>query len=427
MKSIAIINWVSILYLAGTIVGLYFLNVLPSWLFTFGLALAVLIFIRYHKNSSARQFFVLALVLLLSLFRTTRSLGKEFPIGTLTVRGFVSEPPLFLERVQRFPLKTDWGTVLVTSEGRGRPFSYGDILEVSGDFKRRRNVAEVRFPKIVKLEGRAGNPLFALTYTWRERFKETLFSILPPSEAAVSVGILLGTQGVTDRALMENLRITGTTHIISVSGYNISIIITGLIIALSFVSTEILLVPLLLIVLLFDSLVGFTPPVVRATLMGIMIFLGRAVGRQRSTTDALLLSAALIAFFDPQALLTTSFQLSFLATAGIIYLYPYIIKLFKGWPALIGEDLAVTFSAQLAVLPVIVYYFGTISLVSPLSNLLVGWTIPALMVLSFLTGFLGQIWLPLGQLFGALDLVLLNYFVKVIEVLSKVPWASVTF
>jgi len=363
--------------------------------------------------------------LFLGLFRTAGSFGANFPVGTMTLRGYVTEAPVFSQQSQKFPLKTAYGTAFVTTDKYSSLYSYGDVLEVSGDFSKRYNVVGVRFPKIMKLPGNEGNFLFAAVYGLRANFTNILTSILPSPENSLASGVLLGTGGITDKKFIENLRITGTSHIVAVSGFNVSIIIIGVLTLLSFGSTKISLLPLLLIVFLFDLLVGFTPPVLRATFMGLMLFFARFIGRQRNTTDALLISAAVIAFLDPQSLSSVSFQLSFLATAGIVYLYPFIYRYLAGIHDFFREPLALTLSAQVAVLPISIYNFGTFSLISPLANLLVGWAITPLMALTFLTGFFGWLIYPLGQLFGALDLVLLTYFVKIIALLAKIPWASI--
>lgn len=425
LKSIATIDWICALYLVGTVLSLLFLHAFPGWLFFVTLIILGALSYNFKKNQPALNVIFFIFFLFLGLFRTAGSFGADFPVGTMTLRGYVAESSVFSQQSQKFPLKTIYGTALVTTDRYTSLFSYGEVLEVSGDFSKRYNVSQVRFPKILKLPGNQGNFLFAAAYNLRDNFTKTLTSILPSPESSLASGLLLGTGGISDKNFIETLRITGTSHIVAVSGFNVSIIIIGVITLLSFGSTKLSLLPLLLIVFLFDLLVGFTPPVLRATFMGLMLFFARFVGRQGNTTDALLISAAVIAFLDPQSLGSVSFQLSFLATVGIVYFYPFVYRLLTGVHDFFREPLALTLSAQAAVLPISIYNFGTLSLISPLANLLVGWVITPLMALTFLTGFLGGIIYPLGQLFGAIDLVLLTYFVKIIELLAKIPWASI--
>lgn len=425
LKSIATIDWICAFYLIGTLLSLLFLHTFPGWLFFVTLIILGALFYSFKSNRPVLKTIFFIFFLFLGLFKTAGSFANEFPVGVMTLRGYVTEAPIFSQQSQKFPLKTVYGTALVITDKYTSPYSYGEVLEVSGDFSKRYNVTQVRFPKILKLPGNQGNFLFAAAYGLRDSFTRVLTSILPSPENSLASGLLLGTGSITDKNFIETLRITGTSHIVAVSGFNVSIIIIGVITLLSFGSTKLSLLPLLLIVFLFDLLVGFTPPVLRATFMGLMLFLAKFVGRQRNTTDALLISAAVIAFLDPQSLGSVSFQLSFLATAGIVYLYPFIYRYLAGLHDFFREPLALTLSAQVAVLPISIYNFGTLSLISPLANLLIGWTITPLMALTFLTGFFGGFIYPLGQLFGALDLVLLTYFVKIIALLSKIPWASV--
>ncbi len=425
IKNIATIDWVCLSYLIGAALRLFFPHVFPGWFFLIVLAILGFFYYSFKTDSRALKAIFFIFFLFLGLFRTAGSFTTKFPLGSSTVRGHVAEAPVFSGQSQKFPLKTVYGTVVVTTKRYGYPFLYGDVLEVTGEFSKRQKTVEVRFPKVIRLPVNEGNFLFASAYNLRDKFTAVLTSILPSPENSLATGVLLGTSGITDRNFIESLRITGTSHIVTVSGFNISIIIMGVITLLSFGSTKASLIPLLLIVFLFDLLVGFTPPVLRATFMGFMLFLVKYVGRQKNTTDALLFSAAVIVFIDPQSLNSISFQLSFLATAGIVYLYPFVYNSLSPLHDLFREPLALTLSAQVAVLPIIIYNFGTLSLISPLANLLVGWAITPIMALTFLTGFFGWLIYPLGQLFGALDLVLLTYFVKIIELLAKIPWASI--
>ena len=425
LKSIATIDWICAFYLIGAVLSHFFLRAFPGWLFLLTLVILGALSYNYKRNRPVLNATFFTFFLFLGLFRTAGSFTTKFPLGTMTLRGYVAEAPVFSQRSQKFPLKTSYGTAFVTTDKYAFPILYGDVLEVSGDFSKRKNIVEVGFPKILRLPGNEGNFLFAAAYSLRNNFTNILTRILPSPENSLASGLLLGTSGITDKNFIENLRITGTSHIVSVSGFNVSIVIIGVLTLLSFGSTKLSLLPLILIVFLFDLLVGFTPPVLRATFMGLMLFFAKFVGRQRNTTDALLFSAAIITFLDPQSLSSVSFQLSFLATAGIVYFYPLTYRFLSGIHDFFREPLALTLSAQLAVMPIIIYNFGTLSLISPLANLLVGWAIIPLMALTFLTGFFGVIIYPLGQFFGALDLVLLTYFVKIIELLAKIPWASV--
>ncbi len=426
LKSIAVVDWLAAFYLIGTVLGLYFSPVLPRWFPFLVFPVLAAFAVSFRQKKTSLKFIFYFLILSFGLFRSIKASQSSSLQGLSSLRGYVADSPVLLERSQKFPLKTNFGTVLVTTDKYGTSFSYGESIEVSGDWRKVNRGLEARFPKITKLGGNQGNFLYNLTFSFREKFRKELTMILPEPEASLASGVLLGTHGITNKQFIENLRITGTSHIVSVSGFNISIIITGLIIALSFMSTTAVLLLLLPIVFVFDLMVGFTPPVLRATFMGLLLFAARMMGRQQNVTDALLISAAVIAAFTPLSLTSLSFQLSFLSTAGIVYLYPLISRLFDSWPAAIGGTLAATLSAQIAVLPITVYNFGTVSLISPLANLLVSFSIVPIMILSFLTGFLGQVLLPLGQIFGALDVVLLTYFVKIIDLLARIPWAAIS-
>lgn len=423
-RKLAVVNLISLTVLAGSLVGFYIVPFFSAAFFLVSSVFLLFLAFGFRQDLKMLKLFFFLLIFLLALFRANVFLNREPIQGEITIRGKIAEVPMWLSGVQTLTVETEKGPVLVKT-AKYPLYSYGDILEISGNFRKGRgSYSQVAFPKIVRIKT-GGNNFLGSVFSWRENFRAVLLRIFPEPEGSLASGMILGSGNLGNSRLVENLRTTGTSHIVSVSGFNISIIIVVLINSLVFVSTKVLIPLLVLIVLIFDLMVGFTPSVLRATIMGFFLLLAKIVGRQGNMTDALVLSAATISFLDPRSLASLGFWLSFSSLAGIVYFYPFISGFFKDWPRLIGEPLGVTFAAQLGVLPFVIYSFGTVSLISPLANLLVGWTIPSVMALTFLTGFFGQFLFPLGNLFGALDLVLLTYFVKVIEVLAKIPYASV--
>lgn len=429
-SALALVDGLALAYLLGTLVGLKLpVNFLAygsdAWFFLLVLVFLVL-FSRWRwRDRLGWQLLLLTFITVLAAFRASDYKVERLVGGEVALSGFVAEMPNYSASSQKFPFQTAEGSFWLKTERYDQSFAYGDRLEVSGRLVKRNERWQMDFPKINRLNGRGGYPILAKVYAFREGFKEKLRQILPEPEVSLALGILLGGQNLPQSRLVEDLRTTGTSHIVSVSGYNISIVITGLTMLLVGWGNIVLAILVFISILVFDLLVGFTSPVLRATFMGLFILTARILGRQQNLPEALLISAAFIALIDPLALTGTSFQLSFLSTLGILVFGPYLKRFLGHWPSFISGDLAVTLSAQLAVLPVVVYNFGTVSFISPLANLLVVWTVPPLMALTFLAGVLAFLFLPLGQLVGSLDLVLLTYFLRVIELLARIPGAVI--
>lgn len=257
---------------------------------------------------------------------------------------------------------------------------------------------------------------------------QILKSSLGQRPGALALGMIFGSrQAQFDHVFIEQLRRTGVVHMVAVSGYNVSIIINILLNTSFLVMSRAFIVLGILILLIYTLVVGFSASVLRAVVMGLYLFVARLFGRQGNLWDALLFSAALLLFFNPRFLLDLGFQLSFLAMLGIIFLSPFFERVFRRLPHELPQIIGATLSSQIMILPVALFNFGQISLVAPLTNLLTFWTVPAIMTLTAAQAALYFLspWLALP--FAWANLTLLNYFIGVVELLSRLPWASLTF
>jgi competence protein ComEC len=127
--------------------------------------------------------------------------------------------------------------------------------------------------------------------------------------------------------------------------------------------------------------------------------------------------------------LDVGFQLSFLGVMGLIHLQPIFSDLFKKIPNLLQlkNNLAATISAQIFTFPILVYNFGQITILSPISNILILPLIPLITILGFAFAFLGIFFQSLGQILSWLAYFMLSYVIKIIDFFSKISWASLEF
>jgi competence protein ComEC len=264
----------------------------------------------------------------------------------------------------------------------------------------------------------------------KNKLKKTTSIILTEPHASFLQGMLLGSkQGMPDD-LKESFNLTGTSHIIVVSGLHITIVASVLIYLaqiLSFSRKYALFFSLLGLVF-FIFLIGAGPSVIRAGIMGSLIILAMYSGRLSDAKNALLCAVVIIILINPKVLrFDVGFQLSFLATVGIVYLSPYLNKVLKFIPNIfkIREVIAMTLAAQILTLPVIVYNFEKISIVSPLVNVLIVPLIPLTTIVGFISVFLGLIWIYFGKIFSIITWFLLQYEICIVRLFSKIPLASV--
>lgn len=288
------------------------------------------------------------------------------------------------------------------------------------------------YPRLLKVS----RPPFSLESFFslqRQRLVDLLAAYLPEPEASLAAGVVLGRKmSLTDR-FGEGLRRTGLMHVVVVSGYNISILVFFMANLTRFLGKKLNFFLTVALAVLYAQLAGGGWPVWRAVSMASFVLFAKVHGREREVLSALFFSVAILTLLTPRSLLDLSFQLSFLATLGLLLLSePLVSWLSIIWPRrlrskTLEEGLATTLSAQIATLPVLVYNFGQISLVAPLTNFLVFAVIPYLMWLS-LALLLAALAAPvLAPAFAALAYLPLTYFVRLVGFFGQFSWALLRF
>ncbi len=345
---------------------------------------------------------------------------------------------LALVRAPRYPVRAYGEQLAVTGDLETPPvfedFSYQEYLARQGVY------SMIRRPHVELIEAGQGSPLWAAMVAFKARAQAVIAQILPEPYAALLTGILLGVETGIPRDLYEQFNTTGSSHIIVISGFNISII-AGLLMSVgtkAFGKRRAIWVAIG-VVALYTLLVGADPAVTRAAIMGGLYVLALYFGRQAEVRTSLIFSAVLMTALNPLTLWDVGFQLSFAATAGLVLLTAPLERLAERWltvlvgpqrvrraMGLLSEALLVTLAAQIATGPLIVYHFGRFSLVSLLTNLLILPVQPLVMLTGGLAMLAGLIWPPAGQLLGWPAWLPLAWTVGVVQWTSAMPLASLT-
>lgn len=245
-----------------------------------------------------------------------------------------------------------------------------------------------------------------------------------PTGSLVS-GLLLGSRRGMSEELTADLQKTGLSHIVAISGYNITLVILFVGLLLSFLSRKLKILFSLLGVVLFVLLVGAGAAVVRAALMGGIGLLALFYGRQYFVDYALWLTAFVMSLVNPLILTFDSgFHFSFLATMGLIYVVPNLQKWARFVPGrfLLRENFLMTISAQLMVLPVSIWNFGGFSWLAPLINLVVLPFIPLVMLLSALALLFSCFSFVGGEFLAFLTDLIVGFLIWVIGFFADLPW-----
>lgn len=260
----------------------------------------------------------------------------------------------------------------------------------------------------------------------RKIFETGIEMTLPEPHASFMSGLILGSKKSIPDWLLDEFKITGTTHIIALSGFNITIIVVVLKNLTHGLSRRLSFWFPILSVFLFVVLTGAQASVVRAAIMGSMLLLATRLGRQGNAFVSIAFTAAAMICLNPLILrFDIGFQLSFAALVGLIYVAPFIDKYFLRLPKIIAENLSLTLAAQIAAAPIIIYNFKTFSFIAPVANVLILPLIPLVMAIGFISSVLAILFEPLGRLLGYLAFGFLEYMIRVVEYLSSVPIASI--
>lgn len=257
----------------------------------------------------------------------------------------------------------------------------------------------------------------------RQNLDLRIAQLLPSPQAELLSGILLGNKKDLPGRLKLALRDSSTLHIVVVSGQNLTLV-AGLFLNLAGVLKRKTAIFISIGAIIFYTLLtGGQIPVIRAAIMALLSFTAQIFGRVKSGIWVLILTAGLLLLINPKWLFDLSFQLSFLATMGVIALAPILERYLKRLPEIIKLDLAITIGAQIMVMPIIAQNFHQISLVGIFSNLLVGWTVPFIMVLGSIM-LVGSIVSAAVAWFLALTTsAFLTYFIYIVQFFASLPFA----
>ncbi len=383
----------------------------------------------------------------------------------MRIRGVLRGDPEIGDTSQRFAVSVReiqrdgaWdgvsGGVLVRGPLLPR-YRSGDIVELEGKLEApprledfdytaylaRQGIASVmEFPRTRSIGHDDEDVVRATILRARRTLSRGLALALPEPQASLAQGVLLGERSALPADVRDDLNATNTSHLVVVSGSNV-VLVAGFCTLIFgwFMRQRHAVLLSIAAVLAYAALVGLSPPVLRATIMGIVLITAGISGRRTNGVTSLLLAAAIMAGWQPSVVRDVSFQLSFSATAGILYLSASLRRWVVdalGWTLgraelprwvnpLFAEPASVTIAAMLATTPPLALKFGRVSLVSLPANLLIVPAFPFILLTSLVAAVGGAI--PHAHLIaGAPAYALLTYWLRVAAWFASLPGAATT-
>lgn len=451
-------------FFCGVLVSSFFFIQPLISLFLLFVGIAIIIAEKIYSGDIGRE------VLFISLAFITFASGsliyaiKDFhEPATPLLSGVVISEPEWRENTKRFVMLSDngervlvstdlyssiqygnrvevdgkWSTPGVIDDGIGRPFNYAAYL-AKDDIYHTLSFAEVE----IVSSGHA-NPVKAFLFKIKRALVGKMREILPEPKSSLLAGLVVAGKDAMPREILEEFRRAGIIHIVVLSGYNVAIIavfitkffehllmlLPGLVGRLSANGPRLAALASAIGIMLFVFMTGGEATVVRASFMALAVILAKSIGGNYSAPRALLAAAFLMVVINPKVLVfDPSFQLSFLATCGLIYLAPIFERWFRRLPEFLGfrAMFATTVATQTAVLPFLIWSMGDVSLVSLPANLLVLPFIPAAMAFGFAAAFLAFFSSLLALPISFIAHLILAWILGVSSVLGNLSFASVS-
>lgn len=368
---------------------------------------------------------------------------------SVSVEGVVVEAPdirLINQRLTVLPVNQESNVLVVTDKDTN--VLYGDRVKVFGmletpenfittsgkEFNYERYLANqdvyfiIKNAKVEVVSSNNGWIIQSLLYKLRDAFMRNINNIIYSPESDLANGLILGARGGFDNNTKDEFISTGTIHIIALSGYNVTIVAENTMKILGvFLAETLSIVFGIVLIILFVLLAGASSTAIRAGIMAVIALFARMTGRTYDAGRALVIAALIMIAYDPRVLTDISFQLSFIATFGVLFITPKTMLWLKFLPSRFGlrDVVATTLAATIAVLPILLHSTGILSIVSLPANILILPLIPLTMFFSFLVGIFGFFSSIVALIFAYIAHLLLLYILSVIHFFASLPFASV--
>jgi len=455
------------LYIIGIIYG-KFISINLIFLFSIVILLILITIISFVKQWNITTALLFLIIFLIGIFNYNLNSN---PIGVNHIANFVEDKKLTIictvldkeyypnqEKIS-FKVKANLiergdysigtqGLILVNTYLGNCPYEYGDVLKIKGKLEKpigQKNFGEFDYElylarekiftyiniwqekDIKKIGEDDSNFLASFSLSARDKIKEISNQTLPPPYNYLLIGMLLGEKGFIPPNLKEVFTDAGIMHILAVSGLHVGIIAMALLVFLSILRLpkKLKLLTLILILIIYASITGFRPSVLRATIMFILLIGGKLINRSRNINISLFFAAFVILLSNPLILYDAGFLLSFIVTFSIINLSPTLQRLFSKIAVWIKNPLAISIAAWIGIFPLSAYFFTKVSIISIFSNIFIVPLTGIAVILGFATFFIGLVSIYLAGIIANINYLVLNLITLIAKLFSSLPFAFI--
>ena len=455
------------LYIIGIIYG-KFISINLIFLFSIIIFLTIITVISLIKQWKITTALLFLIIFLIGIFNYNLN---SSPIGADHIANFIGDKELtiigtvldkeYYPNQEKISLKVKsrqieskdniirtQGLILVNTYFDNCPFEYGDVLKIKGKLEKptkQKNFGEFNYElylarekiftylniwqerDILKIGEDNSNFLTSFSLSARDKIKEITKKILPTPYNYLLVGMLLGEKSFLPLDLKEAFADAGIMHILAVSGLHVGIIAMALLAFLNIMRLpkKFKLFILIFMLIIYASITGYRPSVLRATIMFILLISGKLINRNRNLNISLFFAAFLILLLNPLILYDAGFLLSFVVTFFVINLSPIMQELFFKKIVLIGNPLAISTAAWVGIFPLSAYFFNKISIISIISNIFIIPLTGVAVILGFLTFFIGLASISLAGAIGTINYLVLYLITFIAKSFSLLPFAFI--
>lgn len=425
-----IVFYFCLFFISGIVVNSFWR---ASWIYLPVFLISIIVLFIFWKDKKI-IIFVFLIAFCLGITRSFLALSYEPLLPEQEITGTVISDVKQSEKISSFIVESDNHKVSVITE-KYFDISKCDQVKIKGDVQRIKGdfygfmakdgvFFTFFFPQIEVIEKKQCQSLIA---NFKNKSEQAINSNFSLPESSILEAVILGNKHKIPSSWQDKLSFAGVRHITAVSGMHVAvigIIFLNVFLFLGFNKKRSVIASFLFVVL-FIIMIGAHPSAIRAGIMGLIAMLAKYFGRMNVSFRSLVLAAFIMLLFNPFLLrYDIGFQLSFAAVSGIILFSLFFQDLFKFLPKLIKEITAISFSAYIFTFPIIGYYFQNVSLVFPITNLLILPVLYGLMFLgiifvffSLFSGFLASVVsIPLW--------IILKYILSVVDFFSSLSWAT---